>query len=137
MNGIDEGGRETRERKNGPGIERGRKGLLSEESKKAGNGAKSRKKRGIEQSKTAVVALGASIYDVLKMFRCLDPLLPCHIQNSRNLVPYICFLGDPPPTADVIYGSPLVSPAPKCEIRESLSSSVDLNELRRTDTLVG
>ena len=51
MNGIDEGGRETRERKNGPGIERGRKGLLSEESKKAGNGAKSRKKRAVLKSR--------------------------------------------------------------------------------------
>ena len=44
-----------------------------------------------------------------------DP--PCHIQKSVDFVPFVCFFGDPPTTADVIYGNPLggcceVSPPP-------------------------
>ena len=38
------------------------------------------------------------------------PPPPCHIQKSADFVPFVCFLGTalPPPTADVIYGSPQV-----------------------------
>ena len=34
---------------------------------------------------------------------------PCNVKKSADFVPFICFLGTPlpPPTADVIYGSPL------------------------------
>ena len=40
--------------------------------------------------------------------RIFWPLPPCHVQNTLNLSPFVCFLGIPlpPPTADVIYGSP-------------------------------
>ena len=39
---------------------------------------------------------GASIYDVRKILWLFDP--SCQIQNSRNLVPFVCFLGPPTPT---------------------------------------
>ena len=33
---------------------------------------------------------------------------PYHVHKSADFVPFVCFLGTPhPPTADVIYGSPL------------------------------
>ena len=53
---------------------------------------------------------GASIYDVREIFGFFDPLPPCHCHNSADFVPFFCFLGTPlpPPTADVIYGSPLM-----------------------------
>ena len=38
---------------------------------------------------------GSSIYDVRKNFRFLDPLPP---QNSRNLVPFVCFVGTRSPS---------------------------------------
>ena len=43
-----------------------------------------------------------------KNFRFLDPLPPCHCHKSADFVPFVCFVGSPlpPPTADVIYGSP-------------------------------
>ena len=36
-------------------------------------------------------------------------LPPCHCHKSVDFVPFVCYLGTPlpPPTADVIYGSPL------------------------------
>ena len=56
--------------------------------------------------------MGASIYDVSKIFGILDPLPPCPhlgVLNSRNLPYYIFFWDNPPPplSADVIYGCPL------------------------------
>ena len=53
-------------------------------------------------------SFGPSIYDVRKIFGFFDtPLSP--ITHMANFVPFICLLGDPlpPPSADVIYGSPL------------------------------
>ena len=47
---------------------------------------------------------GASIYDSAKF---LTPFPPCHCHKSADFVPCVCFLGTPPPTGDVIYGSPL------------------------------
>ena len=38
---------------------------------------------------------GSSIYDVRKFFWFLDPLPP---QNSRNLVPFVCFVGTRSPS---------------------------------------
>ena len=50
------------------------------------------------QMQTSFLLKGASIYDVRKKFGFFTPCLLCHVQNSCNLVPFVCFLGAPPPT---------------------------------------
>ena len=53
----------------------------------------------------ANLVFGASIYNVRNIFGFWDPLPPCHVQNSRNLGSFVCFLGTPhplSPTVDVI-----------------------------------
>ena len=47
---------------------------------------------------------GRYLYNVRKFFVFFDLLPPCHIQNPRNLVPFVCFFGTPlpPPTSDII-----------------------------------
>ena len=82
---------------------------------------------------------GASMYDVRKCFGFYDPP-PSHVQKSTNFVSFVCFFllvtvtnqlilflssafwgpSLPPPTADVIYGSP---PA------VIIASSPELNEV--------
>ena len=59
---------------------------------------------------------GASICecDVRKILGFFNPFSPphhCHCHKSSDCVPFVCFLGTPlpPPTADVIYRSPLVA----------------------------
>ena len=46
---------------------------------------------------------GASINDVCNIFRFFSPPY-CH--KSADVVPFVCFLGTPTPTADILYGSP-------------------------------
>ena len=40
---------------------------------------------------------GRYLYDVLNIFGFFDPLTHCIVQNSRNLLPFNCFFGDPLP----------------------------------------
>ena len=40
---------------------------------------------------------GRYTYDVHKIFVLFDPLPPCHVHSSRNLIPFVCFFGTPSP----------------------------------------
>ena len=44
-----------------------------------------------------VIAKGASIFDVRNIFGFFDPLSPCRCYKSADVVPFVCFLGTPPP----------------------------------------
>ena len=42
-------------------------------------------------------AKGRYLYDVRKLIGFFLPQPPCHVQNSRNLVPFVCFMAYPLP----------------------------------------
>ena len=50
----------------------------------------------VKESKRERCSKGSSIYDVRKFFEFLDlPPPRCHVHNSADAVPFVCFWGTP------------------------------------------